>query len=124
MALKKSQDPAWTRPDVVHAGFFILECTDDEIFDASLVEHGGTAVDSCDAAIVPTSSSSSSGSGQAAGGASSLKGVPDHSHDIQPHESSVAVAAEYLTSSEDFLRASWWLLSLRAVAAFPLLANS
>ncbi len=78
-ALKNSQDPAWTRPDVVHAGVFILECIDDEIFVASVAMHGGAAVESCDAAVVPTSSSSSSGSGQAAGGVSSPVGVTDHS---------------------------------------------
>ena len=97
-ALKNSQDPALTRPDVVHAG---VECSDDEMFDAAVVDHGCAAVDSCDAAVVPTSSSSSSGSGQAAGGVSSLGGAPDRSHDIQPHESAIAVAAEYLTSLEE-----------------------
>ncbi len=100
-ALKNSQDPAFIRPDVVHAGVFILECTDDEVFDATLVEHVGAAVDSRDEAVAPTSSSSSSDSGQASGGVSSPVGVPDRSHNIQPHESSVAVAAEYLTSSEE-----------------------
>ena len=70
-ALKNSQDPALTLPDVVHAGVFILECSDDEMFDAAVVDHGCAAVDSCDAAVVPTSSSSSSSdSDQAAGGVS------------------------------------------------------
>ena len=79
-----------------------MECIDDEIFVASVAMHGGAAVESCDAAVVPTSSSSSSGSGQAAGGVSSLVGVPDHSPNIQPHESPVAIAAEYPSSSEEF----------------------
>ena len=86
---------------MVHAGVFILECTDDEIFDAAVVEHGGAAVDSRDDAVAPTSSSSSSGSGRASGGVSSPVGVSDRSHNLQPHESSVAVAVEFLAPSEE-----------------------
>ena len=100
-ALRKSQDPSWTRPDVVHAGVFILGYFDNEMLDAAVVGHGDAAVDSCDVAVVPPSISSSCGSGQAAGTVSSFGGVPVRSHDFQPHESAVAVAAEYLTSSED-----------------------
>ena len=98
---EKFPGSARDRPNVVHTGVFILKRTDDEVFDAAVVEPGGAAVDSRDAAVAPTSSSSGSCSGWASGGVSSPVGVPNRSHNIQTHESSVTVTAEYLTPSEE-----------------------
>jgi hypothetical protein len=124
-ALRSSQDPSWTRPDVVHAGVFILGYFDNEMFDAAVVgHHGDAAVDSCDVAVVPPSISSSCGSGQAAGTVSSFGGVPVRSHDFNPMKVQLPWLPSTSRIRRTFLRASRWLLSLRIVAAFHLWANS
>ena len=114
-ALKNSQDPAWIRPDAIRMGVYIMESTDDVAVDAAVLKHGGAALDSIDAAVLPTSSSG--------GGRRALGDVLDRSHSVPLHESSVAVAAEYLTPSEKLSESELGLILLHAVAVFRHLAN-